>query len=208
MITMRCASAASLVIADTELATLKNMDTGSWFSPEFADERIATLQEGIELARQGNIGLLIELKSYNNDKKQLIAAVVELLRKNNFTEHSPIMSLVHEEVRILTRQYPELEVGFVVTAALGDLVNLEEEFLIINGNLATDSLIAALHSQGKKVFVWTIDDRKTMSILINQGVDGIITNTPASMATLLRERAELSSTELLLLRFGELYSWR
>jgi hypothetical protein len=47
-----------------------------------------------------------------------------------------------------------------------------------------------------------------MSVLINQGEDGIITNAPAVMAALLEERVGLSPAELLLLRFGELYRWQ
>lgn len=197
-----------LVIAETDLDILKTLDAGSWFSPKFADERIATLQEAVNVAKEGKIGLLVELKSYGNDKKQLVDAVVALLKQNYFTEQAPIMSLKHKEVEILTRHYPELEAGFVVTAAIGDLADLEEDFLIISEKLATGPMITALHAQGKKVFVWTIDESKTMSMLINQGIDGIITNAPDKMAELLKIRAELSPAEFLLLRFGELYRWR
>jgi len=204
--TMRI-SGKPLIISATDLDTLKTLDAGSWFSPAFGDERIATLDEVIKAAKAANIGLLVELKSYASDKEQLVDAVVALLQQHNFSDQAPIMSLKHEEVRILRHQYPELEAGFVVSAALGDLTKLDENFLIISKKLATDSMISGLHNSNKKVFVWTIDDTRTMSMLINQGVDGIITNTPDKMAGLLRERAELSPAELLLLRFGELYRW-
>ncbi|NOQ47240.1 MAG: hypothetical protein GQ559_11335 [Desulfobulbaceae bacterium] len=200
-------SGKPLVISATDLNTLKTLDAGSWFSPEFGDERIATLDEAIKAAKAGNIGLLVELKSYAGDKEQLVDAVVALLQQHDFSEQAPIMSLKHEEVKILRQRYPELEAGFVVSASLGDLTKLDENFLILSRNLATDSMVSALHAQSKKVFVWTIDDTRTMSMLINQGVDGIITNTPDKMAALLRERVELSPAELLLLRFGELYRW-
>lgn len=200
-------SGKPLVISTTDLDTLKMLDAGSWFTPEFGDERIATLEEAIQAAKAGNIGLLVELKSYANDKEQLVEAVVRLLQQHEFSEQASIMSLNYEEVRILRQRYPEIEAGYVLSAALGDLTRLDENFLILSKNLATDSMISALHAQDKKVFVWTIDDSKTMSMLINQGVDGIITNTPERLAGLLRERAELSPMELLLLRFGELYRW-
>jgi glycerophosphoryl diester phosphodiesterase len=41
---------------------IRDLDAGSWFSPDFADERIATLEQALDVAR-GRIGLNIELNS-------------------------------------------------------------------------------------------------------------------------------------------------
>jgi glycerophosphoryl diester phosphodiesterase len=42
----------------------------------------------------------------------------------------------------------------------------------------TDDLLAQAHELGIRVFVWTPDKRKDMVRLIEMGVDGIITNRP------------------------------
>ena len=42
-------------------ADIAGLDIGSWFAPEFSDERVPLLSEALELAR-GRIGVLIELK--------------------------------------------------------------------------------------------------------------------------------------------------
>lgn len=44
--------------------------------------------------------------------------------------------------------------------------------------LATKRFIQYIHSIGKKVVIWTVDDEETMDLLIDRGVDGIITNKP------------------------------
>jgi hypothetical protein len=55
MTTNPCGCGKPLVIAESELATLKTLDTGNCFLPRFTDERIGTLQEAIDIAAQSGI---------------------------------------------------------------------------------------------------------------------------------------------------------
>ncbi|HOZ48423.1 MAG TPA: glycerophosphodiester phosphodiesterase family protein [Candidatus Hydrogenedentes bacterium] len=57
-------------VQDLTLAELKALDAGSWFSPEFAGERMPTLGEALDLAK-GRIGVYIEIKNSDDDKKLL-----------------------------------------------------------------------------------------------------------------------------------------
>ncbi len=54
-------------VRDYTAAELKRYDAGSWFSPEFAAERIPTLAETLDLAR-GKIGVYIEIKDSDDDR--------------------------------------------------------------------------------------------------------------------------------------------
>lgn len=51
------------VTCDKTLAELRALDAGSWFSPHFADEKLPTLDEVLELAKLYNGDLYIEFKS-------------------------------------------------------------------------------------------------------------------------------------------------
>ena len=48
----------------------------------------------------------------------------------------------------------------------------------IYGKFASKRIIKKLHSQGKTVFVWTINKKRKMKKLVRRGADGIITNKP------------------------------
>jgi glycerophosphoryl diester phosphodiesterase len=48
--------------ADFTLEEIRSLDAGSWFGPGFADERVPTFEEVVELAR-GRAGVIPELKS-------------------------------------------------------------------------------------------------------------------------------------------------
>lgn len=54
---------------ETDLAEIKTLDAGSWFSPDYKGEPLPTLGEALELAR-GKIGVYIEIK--NSDKDDLL----------------------------------------------------------------------------------------------------------------------------------------
>jgi glycerophosphoryl diester phosphodiesterase len=69
---------------DFTLADMRRLDTGRWFDPKFAGERIVTWQEAIELVR-GKAGLYPELKSpplYTARGIDMVKLFVESVKKN------------------------------------------------------------------------------------------------------------------------------
>jgi glycerophosphoryl diester phosphodiesterase len=53
--------------------------------------------------------------------------------------------------------------------------------------LVDKALVDRAHSLGRKVIPWTVDDANDMRALIVDGVDGIITNYPAALRTVMAE---------------------
>lgn len=192
------------VISQTPYDQLRNVDVGSFLDPQFADQRIPTLDEVIDLT-QGKVKLIVELKSYDSDAERLVADVVDKLRQRDVLDQAVVMSLEYSETQAAKQLEPQLVVGFVASAALGDIAQLDVDFLAVSRGQATDTLIAAAHAQGKQVFVWTIDDRDGMFTLIDRGVDNIITNDPALLRQVLAERESLDNAQRILLRFKSVY---
>ncbi len=54
--------------------------------------------------------------------------------------------------------------------------------------LVTESFVAAAHSAGMAVHVWTINDKTEMERLIDLGVDGIISDVPSTVAEVVKQR--------------------
>src|SRR3970040_167766 len=50
-------------VRDHTLAELRQLDAGSWFSPEFAGEKIPTMDEIFGLAREADVVFFLELKA-------------------------------------------------------------------------------------------------------------------------------------------------
>lgn len=192
------------VISESTFDALRAIDVGSSFGKEFAGERLPTLDEVIDLT-QGHVKLIVELKSYRGDAKALVADVVDTLRRRQMLDEAVTMSLKYDETQQVKRLEPKLEVGFIASAALGDISRLDVDFLAVSKSQATDALVAAAHAQDKQVFVWTVDDRDEMFTMIDRGVDNIITNDPGQLSAVLEERQSLDNAQRILLRFKSIY---
>ncbi len=195
-----------LKISQNSYQTLKQFDIGGRVSSEFAGETIVSLEDVVKFVKTTPMQLLIELKSYNDDGPRLATEIIELLERHDMSDQIIMMSLVYAEIKFLKQNYPAVKAGFLASAALGDLTQLDADFLAVSQGMLTDSMIATLHSADKKICVWTIDDKQTMSMLIDRGVDCVITNTPEKLVEVLQERRELSNAERLLLRSKHLYN--
>lgn len=54
--------------------------------------------------------------------------------------------------------------------------------------LVTRRFVRTAHRQDIRVHVWTINDAPTMSVLLDLGVDGIVTDQPDVLRTVLEQR--------------------
>lgn len=189
-------------IWDATLADLREIDIGSSFAPEFSAERVPTLTEVLTLCR-GKIGVMIELKYYGHDR-QLEQRVVNIVERHDMAKQVMVMSLKPEGVRKLKAIRPSWKCGVLMSVSIGNIQKFEADFLAVNAKFASRSFMKRAHKAGKQVFVWTVDDTASMSMLMNRGVDGILTNRPELARDILMQRSELSGTDRLLLEVAAL----
>lgn len=184
-------------ISQATYEEIARCDAGSWFSPQFAGERVPTLQQVVDAAR-GRIRLNIEMK-FDGNARSLAARVVDILRKNDFRSQCVITSLDYGGLREVKRLDSGLKVGHIVSLAIGDVTRLDADFLSLHHKRAAPGLVDSLHRAGKDVHVWTVNDRPTLLRVIDSGVDNIITDDPELVLSVLSEWQELDKIERLIL---------
>jgi glycerophosphoryl diester phosphodiesterase len=186
----------ALKIWDANLADLEDIDIGSWFAPEFADERVPLLSDVLE-ACKGKAGVTIELKYYGHDE-QLEQRVIDIVEELDMASEIVVMSLKQKGVERVQALRPDWTVGLLAAVAVGDLTKIDVDFLAVSDKMATRSFVRSAQKAGKEVHVWTINDAVGMSSKFGLGIDNVITDEPALARTVLAQRAEMSSAERLL----------
>ncbi len=190
-------------VATLTKAEIAAIDIGSKRGAAFARERVPTLSEVITLVR-GHMQLNVELK-YNVRDPQLAPAVVELLRREDFIDQALVSSLNAAALQQVRRLEPRLRTGLIVTAALGPVARADVDFLSLNAARVTPAVLRRARAAGKQVHVWTVNKPDVMLLMIEHGVDNIITDDPALLARVLREREALEDAERLALRLRVLF---
>ncbi len=186
-----------LKVWDATMADLASIDIGSWFDPVYAGERTPTLREALRSVK-GRGKLLIELKYYGHDVEleQRVATIVE---EEDIADDIAVMSLKIEGLRKMQELHPDWRYGILAARAIGNLAQLDADFLAVNTGQVSMGLIRRAHAAGKQLYVWTVDDPLTMSRMISLGVDGLITNKPVLVRQVMDARNDLTLPERLAL---------
>jgi len=199
-------SGDSARIADLSIEQLARFDVGSWFAPEFADERIPSLAEAIDAVR-GRAGLNIELK-YVDPGSVLIERVVRTVQETGFADHCLVTSFTYGELQAVRHIDSSIRTGLIIAASLGNVSNLNLSALNIEHYNISRRHVRDAHARKLEVISGTVDDPRQMEALIHLGVDYIMTNRPDVLVDLLAERDELTAIQLLTLNLRSLLSNR
>lgn len=185
-------------IWEANYGDIKDLDMGSWFAPEFKDERIPLLEQAMDLAHD-RIKLNIELK-LNGHQERLAERVVKIINDHDFVDRCIVTSLDFAILGKVCELNPGIKRGFIVFDSIGRVSRLDVEILSVSSRNAGFDLINEAHRTGKEVHVWTVNELSNMARFIDLGADNLITDHPARAVELLEQRKSLSYNELLLLK--------
>ncbi len=185
-----------LKIWDATWEDLQQIDVGSFFSPEFSDQRVPKLEQVLEHCR-GKAGVVIELKYYGHQVR-LEERVAEIVETTGMASNIKVMSLDFEGLQRMQALRPEWTTGLLTSVVVGDLTRMDVDFLAVNTGLVKRRFVRGSHRAGKQVFAWTVNDVLGMSAMMDLGVDSIITDDPQLARDVLAHRAELNPVERLL----------
>lgn len=166
---------------------IRSLDAGAWYSKDFKDEKVPTLEEVIELVPK-DIMLNIEIKDISRGKKGIEEKMLEILKNYPEKMESFVVSSFHHN--ILKRIYklsPKLKLALLTSS---DLINISnyvsnDEIRCYSYhpevNLITKEAVNSLKEKNILTFVWTINTKEDFDYLNSINVDGVITNYPDLM---------------------------
>lgn len=151
---------------------------GSWFDVAFAGEKLPTLQEALELIKNTECRVYLELKDIG-EKEGFEEAVLEIVNECGMTEQCVFVSFRYEYLEHFKELDESLQVLYNTSS---ENTNLPEEFPAdyygLSVKIITQEHVNAIHEAGGKVYVWTVNTPEQMRETQAMGVDGIVTNYP------------------------------
>ena len=181
-------------VGDFTLAEIKRLDAGSWFAPEFAGQRVPTLEQWVKAVGR-RAGMLLEPKSpelYPGIEQDLDKELRSLPDFNRALRAGKVavQSFNHEWLRAYADLAPDVPVGLLygnkptdadiaAAATWADQVNPAL-------GVIDEATVDAIHAADMETHVWTVNAGQDMRRAINWDVDGIITNYPQVLRDILR----------------------
>lgn len=140
---------------------LRQLDAGTWFSPEFKGERIPSLEEVLLLSK-GRCRLAVELKTMANNYEGIEEKVIELVRRHGMEEQVVLSSFDHDSMKKANEIDPSIATALIFfgkpTLILEQLQYTGATSFSIHHAFVSPVLINEMTDKGIRVGVWTVDD--------------------------------------------------
>ena len=153
-------------------------------------EPVATFEEMLDASHERVI-LYVELKGETADQ-QMADDAVRIIKERGMEKETVLISLQYDLIDYISNTYPKMETGYLTFVSFGDTAALNCDYLALEEETSTHSMISSIHDKGKKVFVWTVNDDEDLYKFLSSDADEIITdNVSGAKATkaLLEERS-------------------
>lgn len=185
-------------VTEHTLSELRLLDIGGWKAPEFAGERILTLHDVLDLAKN-QISLNLDIKT-----ERVIPATIRTIQEMKVLNQVVISGCTQDSVKNIRTQEPHLTVLLNLDANLEQLA-LTGPAVLFRSRCLTGAeqsgaaginiahvfvdrtLVQQAHQKGLSIWTWTVDDEERVQELLEMGVDSITTNWPEQMMTVKKD---------------------
>jgi len=180
-------------VYDFTLKEIKNFDAGSWVGSRFSAEKVPTLKEILQMAKD-KIPVNIEIKDPKERQypiEELAEGALKEVKEAGMLHQVNFFSFNPSALRKIKEKEPKAWITLVYGKGWKTLreVTGGEDYPILglrDRTLAKDD-IAKIHEQGFQIYVWTVDNPAEMEKFIAWRVDGIITNHPDRLIKTLKK---------------------
>ncbi|MCE7793818.1 glycerophosphoryl diester phosphodiesterase membrane domain-containing protein [Salipaludibacillus sp. CUR1] len=155
------------------------VDIGTLYSDEFAGETVPSLREALELMKDSNANIIIDIKINDLDRsREMAEGIVKLVEEFEMEDTAYVQAFENRPLREIRQLNPDITIGQILYLAAGDLDTLDVDFYAIRQTMLTERFVEAAHSQDREVWVWTVNTPRNIREVLKYDIDGIITDYP------------------------------
>jgi glycerophosphoryl diester phosphodiesterase len=169
-------------VKDHTLAELQKLDAGSWFSPEFHQEKILSLHQVLEWIQGNQLMLNIELKYVALDYIDFEKKVIQAIEDYDLADRVIISSYNHYALQKVNELNPQIECGVLYMARLYEPWDYAQTIgakALHPYALVTDpEMIKRSEEKNIAVRVYTVNKVEHLHYFIQANCPAIITDYP------------------------------
>ena len=171
-------------LALKKFSELKKLDIGSWFSKEFEGERILSLVEFLDLIKQYEFSLQLEIKHMHGKEYEIVEEIVKQIEPylDYFKGKLFVSSFSEKCLRLFSKKLPKIPLALALSfvpkfpdqlanEAGVDILHFGDEFV-------DNSSLERLTKSKTEFAVATVNDKKRALFLLRNGVQSILTDDP------------------------------
>lgn len=173
-------------VSSWSLADLQSLDAGSWFSPEFAGERVPTFESFVDALAPTTSRALVELKGIWTAEH--IEGLVDLLRDRHLVNRVALQSFELETLEILREIAPEFA-RVMLTREWDQRIADTAAALRVSAVGARaklfdtlPELIPQVQELGIGTVVYTLNSEEKWGEAVGRGIDLVVTDDPVSFS--------------------------
>jgi len=171
-------------VAAHDLAQLAGLDAGGWFAPEFAGQRILSLERAVALLGELGLGANVELKPVRGHQAAMAAAVTAVLR-SDWPDHLPaplLSSFDRKVLAALAENNAPWPRGYLAKALPrrwhAEAVRLGCRSIHCAQQRLKPAQAEAVKAAGFVLAAYTVNDPARAAALFDWGVDAVFSDAP------------------------------
>ena len=179
------------LVKDFTLNELKEFNPRKELFKNFKTSKIPTLEEVLNLIKNSNVILNIELKTDEIHYEGIEEDVINLINKYKMNNKVIISSFNPKSIKICKEINEEIKTGLLYYKPMEDVIefakSLKADAIHPDLRLVSKELIDEAHKNNLEVNVYTVDAPIYIRKLIEAKADGIFTNYPALLDEIMKE---------------------
>ena len=157
---------------------LHELDVGVWFSLDYLNTKIPTLNEVLVYCKD-KIKLNIEIK-INDDAESMVRQLVTLIDKYHYEDQCVVTSTNYTALREVKKYNENIKTGLILSAVFGSFYHKQYiDFFSIRYSFINQNIVKEVHKAGKEIHAWTVNTSRELERMKSAGVDAVITDNPS-----------------------------
>ena len=191
--TFKRAAGVDRKVNDMTLAEIMELDLGG--------EKVARIEDVLDRSRD-KVVLFIELKGETADR-QMADDVIAMVKQRDMIDQCVFISLKYDLIDYIESNYSDIQTGYLTFASFGETARLNCDFIGLEEEAASFSVISAIHEHDKKVLIWTVNEEDSQRHFLLSEADGIITDNVSQIKELIASLNERTNFEFI----TDLFTW-